>query len=143
MGKQVAIFLAGATVFCLVVLLVVAAKADEPAPYGLGHPPNHTEYFDGNCCNENDCEIIPNDAVKAVEGGWRVRYWTKNYGGLLVDDFVPFGTQHTTKRCDPQGNCNGACSIPGGYTTKCTNYGCEVDRTKPAKVRCLYTMPEA
>lgn len=114
--------------------MAVQAKADNVGrlPEGLGHPSDHQSYFDGNCCNKNDCEMIPDQAVSETAEGWHVRYWTSNWGGRIVEGFVKRGQERMSKRCSPDGFCTGACSIYPGP-----------DPLEPATIRCLYIMPSA
>jgi len=139
----------------LIVILIVmgwlAARVPAQAgvnhqglPVGLGHPPNHTEYFDGDCCNQNDCEMVPDAAVQETKDGWKIRYWTEKYGGLMVLGFVARGQERASKKCTEDGNCIGVCAYPHTKTTSrgAGTFGTEVpDYTKPAFVRCLYVMP--
>lgn len=111
-------------------------------PKGLGHPPNHTEYFDTSCCTGHDCEMVPDSAIQETKDGWNVRYWTDKYGGMVVEGFVKRGEERMSKKCK-DGYCNGVCSYRAINPTKCGQYGCDYDNTKPAKVRCLYIMPSA
>jgi len=46
-------------------------------------------WYGAECCNNRDCEQLPDDAVTIEEGGYRVRYVAKL--GLHVDVLVPFG----------------------------------------------------
>jgi hypothetical protein len=130
-----------------IVALLYAASAHagdntSGLPTGLGHPPNHLEYFDGNCCTGHDCEMVPDSAVQETKDGWKVRYWTDKYGGMVVEGFVKRGEERMSKKCQ-DGNCMGVCSYRATDPTKCSQYGYDYDNTKPAKVRCLYLMPQA
>ncbi len=132
-------------ILAIMIYLAVGAKAEDNAanlPAGLGHPPNHTEFFDTSCCAGTDCEMVPDAAVQETADGWNVRYWTDKYGGMVVEGFVPRGQERMSKKCQ-DGNCMGVCSYRATDSTKCGQYGCDYDNTKPAKVRCLYLMPSA
>ena len=117
------------------IAFLIAGKAsaqDASIPRGLGHPSDHQSYFDGNCCNKSDCEMIPDNAISETADGWRVRYWTNNWGGRVVEGFIKRGQERMSKRCSPDGFCTGACSIYPGP-----------DPNTPAAIRCLYIMPSA
>lgn len=120
------------SVFILLVVAPIARSGDnvEGLPVGLGHPSDHTSYFDGNCCNKNDCEMIPDTAITETADGWKVRYWTNNWGGRIVEGFVKRGSEKMSKRCSPDGLCNGICTYFSSERV-------------PAHVRCLYIMPSA
>ncbi len=112
-------------------------------PEGLGHPPQHHEFFDKDCCNQQDCEMVPDTAVQETKGGWNIRFWTTKHGGMVVEGFVPRGQERMSKRCQ-DGFCIGVCSVPQ-YTSGGANmhYGPNYDYTKPSQVRCLYILPSA
>lgn len=46
-------------------------------------------WYGTECCNNRDCEQLPEDAVTIEEGGYRVRYKAKL--GMNVNVLVPFG----------------------------------------------------
>jgi hypothetical protein len=46
------------------------------------------DWYEPMCCNEKDCEPLPDSAVTQVREGYRVRYAGKR--GLAVDVIVPW-----------------------------------------------------
>lgn len=149
-GTIITAVLMALAAMCLLVMAYLFASLPAEAadnlsrlPEGLGHPPNHTEYFDGNCCNNNDCEMVPDQAITETKDGYKIRYWTQKYGGMIVEGFVPHGQERMSKRCTETGECTGVCSYPQYKPTGGTGtFGTMApDYSKPAFVRCLYVMP--
>lgn len=144
-NKAILLILAVFLAICLMAMGTIIARSEEnikELPEGFGHPENHHEYFDSDCCNANDCEMIPREAVQRTMTGWYVRFYTKKYGGMVVEGLVAFGQEKETKKC-MNGTCFGACSVPRmttcgtGFNSQCWDY------SKPASIRCLYIMPSS
>ena len=93
-------------------------------PHGTGHPNPANHWYDGECCSNRDCEAIPDDAVREVEGGFLVEYLSTSWGH--VRGTVPYSRVRPSKACDEQGHCFHACAKPP------TKQG------DPGGVRCLY-----
>lgn len=47
----------------------------------MGH-----SFYDAQCCNDNDCHPIPDEAVTVTDKGYHVKYWGK--AGYPVERFV-------------------------------------------------------
>ena len=93
-------------------------------PLGMGHSNLANHWYDSECCSNRDCEAIPDEAVREVEGGFVVEYESTSRGH--VRDTVPYFRTRPSKGCDEQGHCFHACAKP------------PVEPGDPGGVRWLY-----
>lgn len=93
-GKQMLAILVGLAVFCLLMVLWLApmpANAEGIIPRGLGHSaPPTPHWYEGGCCNLQDCEPVEAGAITATPKGYHVRYLTSR--GFVADGVIPFGS---------------------------------------------------
>lgn len=78
--------------FVAVMLLIwtVPGFAADPIPRGLGHPKaGGSHWYDGNCCNMQDCEPVEMGSIQPKKDGYAVHYISSF--GHEVKGFVPYG----------------------------------------------------
>lgn len=102
-------------------ILTSMARAEEPIPRGLGHPPgdlNH--WYESNCCSKADCEPVTEGAIVETAEGYRVRYLTSR--DFIAEGIVPHGSPAIRVSKDHR---NHACANAQG------------------KILCIYIVPTA
>lgn len=77
-------------------------------PRGLGHSsPNMPHWYEGGCCNLQDCEPVERGAITQTAEGYRVRYLTSR--GFVADGVIPYGSSSIHPSRDEREH---ACSKP-------------------------------